>query len=287
MKPCPYDGHKLTHRLLKEIGAAPRVALAMLERLQKIIARAGVASRRRAEDLIVAGEVRVNGKVVTELGAKADAEKDSIRVAGRLLRLQERKLVLALNKPDGCVSTLSDPGGRPTLRDYLSGVSGRVFPVGRLEYHSTGLILLTNDGDLAARLFQALGRGLPQTYRVKVKNPLTAAEMETIARRAGPIRPSRPGPNPWYEVRLAGARQDRLRKIIGDLGHFVEKLKRVAIGPIELGDLPVGRWRAINEQELRLLDQALKRLPAGERPSGARRRARRPHRKRDSEKQKA
>ena len=114
----------------------------MLERLQKIIARAGIASRRRAEDLIVAGEVKVNGKVVTELGTKADPEKDSIRVAGRLLRPSERKIFLALNKPDSCVSTLSDPGGRATLRDYLSGVAGRVFPVGRLEYHSTGLILL-------------------------------------------------------------------------------------------------------------------------------------------------
>jgi 23S rRNA pseudouridine2605 synthase len=242
----------------------------MLERLQKIIARAGVASRRRAEDLIVAGEVQVNGKVVTELGTKADPEKDSIRVAGRLLRPPERRILLALNKPDACVSTLSDPSGRPTLRDFLAGVSGRVFPVGRLEYHSTGLVLLTNDGDLAARLFAALGRGLPQTYQVKVKNPFTAAEIQTISRRVGPIRPSRPGPNPWYEVRLAGARHDRLRKIVGDMGHLVEKLKRVAIGPIELGDLPTGRWRAVTEKESRQLDEALKRLPAGARPSGGR-----------------
>jgi len=244
----------------------------MLERLQKIIARAGIASRRRAEDLIVAGEVKVNGKVVTELGTKADLEKDSIRVAGRLLRPPERRILLALNKPDSCVSTLSDPGGRATLRDYLSGVAGRVFPVGRLEYHSTGVILLTNDGDLAARLFQALGRGLPQTYQVKVKNPLTTAELETLARRAGPIRPSRPGPNPWYEVRLAGAKQDRLRQMIGDMGHMVEKLKRVAVGPIELGDLKTGRWRVVSEQEMRSLEEALKRLPAGARPARAKKR---------------
>jgi 23S rRNA pseudouridine2605 synthase len=245
----------------------------MLERLQKIIARAGVASRRRAEDLIVAGEVQVNGKVVTELGTKADPEKDSIRVAGRMLRMPERRILLALNKPDGYVSTLSDPSGRPTLRDCLSGVSGRVFPVGRLEFHSTGLILLTNDGDVAARLFAALGRGLPQTYHVKVKNPFTAAEVETISRRVGPIRPSRPGPNPWYEVRLSGARHDRLRKIIGDMGHLVEKLKRVAIGPIELEDLPTGRWRAVSEKETRLLEEAMKRLPSGARPSSERKAA--------------
>jgi pseudouridine synthase len=255
-------------------------AIEMLERLQKIISRAGVASRRRAEDLILAGEVRVNGKVVKELGTKADPEKDSIRVAGRLLRMPERKIVLALNKPDACVATLSDPSGRPTLRDFLHGVSGRVFPVGRLEYHSTGLILLTNDGDLAARLFQALGRGLRQTYLVKVKNPFTAEELEKIARRAGPIRSSRPGPNPWYEVRLAGARQDRLRKIIGDMGHPVEKLKRVAIGPIEAGELKAGEWRAVNEQEIRSLEEAMKRLPAGAKPSGEGKRGRGPRGKR-------
>lgn len=252
----------------------------MQERLQKIISRAGVASRRRAEDLIVAGQVRVNGKLVTELGAKADPEQDSIRVAGRVLRMPERKIVLALHKPDACVSTLDDPGGRPTLRDFLHGVSGRVFPVGRLEYHATGLLLLTNDGELAARLFRALGRGLRQTYRVKVKNPLTAADLEKIARRAGPIRASRPGANPWYEVRLAGARQDRLRKMIGELGHPVEKLKRVAIGPIELGELKTGSWRAVSEPEIRSLEVAMKRLESGARPEDEKPRRRKPRRKR-------
>ena len=233
----------------------------MLERLQKIIARAGVASRRRAEDLIVAGQVEVNGKVVTELGAKADAERDSIRVAGRRLRQPERKLILAFNKPDACVAALSDPTGRATLRDYLGSVSGRVFPVGRLEYHATGLIILTNDGDFAARLFQALGRGLPQTYQFKVKNRLAPAEVELITRRVGPIRLSREGPNPWYEVRLAGARQDRLRRMLVDMGHLVEKVRRTAIGPVELADLETSRWREIDERELRKLEEEEKRLP--------------------------
>ncbi len=250
----------------------------MLERLQKIIARAGVASRRRAEDLIVAGQVEVNGQVVTELGAKADAERDSIRVAGRRLRLPERRLILAFHKPDACVAALSDPSGRATLRDYLGSISGRVFPVGRLEYHATGLIILTNDGDFAARLFQALGRGLHQTYQFKVKNRLGPAEVELISRRIGPIRLSREGPNPWYEVRLAGARQDRLRGMLVEMKHPVEKVRRTAIGPVELADLETGRWREIDERELRKLEEEEKRLPR--KTGGTERRNRRPEARR-------
>jgi 23S rRNA pseudouridine2605 synthase len=240
---------------------APAAAV-MLERLQKIISRAGVASRRRAEDLIVSGQVEVNGRVVTALGTKADPERDSIRVAGRRLRLPERRIVIALNKPDACVSALQDPQGRPTLRDSLTGVAGRVYPVGGLEYHSTGLVLLTSDGALASRLFRALGQGLPQTFHLKVKAPLKREEIETIERRIGPIRPTRTGPNPWYEVQLAGPRKDRLRRLLLEMGHPVEKVKRVAIGRIELADLEGGRWRALTEQELRRLEKDLERLPA-------------------------
>jgi 23S rRNA pseudouridine2605 synthase len=232
----------------------------MLQRLQKIIAQAGIASRRRAEDMIVSGQVEVNGKVVTELGAKADPEQDAIRVAGKLVRLPDRQASFALNKPDGCVSSLSDPAGRPTLKHFLGGVSGRVFPVGRLEYHATGLILLTSDGAFAARLFRVLGSGLSQTYQLKIKNPLTAAEIETIGRRVAPIRIWRSGPNPWYEVRLVAARQDRLRNLLFEMGHPVEKLRRVAIGPIELGNLKEGRWRALSQPEMRSLEEELARL---------------------------
>lgn len=232
----------------------------MLERLQKIISQAGIASRRRAEDLIVSGQVEVNGKRVTTLGAKADPERDAIRVAGKLLRFPQRRICLALNKPDACVSSLSDPGGRATLKNFLRGVAGRVFPVGRLEYHSTGLVLLTSDGAFAARLFRGLSRGLSQTYRVKIKNPLTAVELKTVTRRVCPIRVWRSGPNPWYEVRLAGARKDRLRNLLFELGHPVEKLKRVAIGPIEMGELKVGRWRALSAEEMRALEEELVRV---------------------------
>jgi 23S rRNA pseudouridine2605 synthase len=232
----------------------------MLERLQKIISRAGITSRRRAEDLIVTGQVEVNGKIFNELGAKADPERDQIRVAGKLLRMPQRTITLALNKPDACVSSLSDPNGRPTLREFLGGVAGRVYPVGRLEYHSTGLILLTSNGALAARLFRAMGRGLPQTYRLKIKNALTARQMGEISHKISPIRMWRSGPNPWYEVRFTGANQDRLRNLLFAMGHPVEKLRRVAIGPIELGDLETGRWRELSPQELRPLDQALTKI---------------------------
>jgi 23S rRNA pseudouridine2605 synthase len=127
----------------------------MEERLQKIIARAGVASRRHAEELISSGQVAVNGQTVTELGAKADAERDHIRVAGKLLHASETKVYIALNKPDGVVSTLQDPEGRRTIAGFLHGLQGRIFPVGRLEYHASGLMLLTNDGELANRTMRA------------------------------------------------------------------------------------------------------------------------------------
>lgn len=247
----------------------------MLERLQKIIARAGISSRRRAEDLIVTGQVVVNGTIRSELGAKADPEHDQIRVAGKLLRMPRRTITLALNKPDACVSALSDPSGRATLQAFLGGVAGRVFPVGRLEYHATGLILLTSDGALAARLFRAMGRGLPQTYRLKIKNALSASQMGEISRKISQVRVWRPGANPWYEVRLVGAKQDRLRNLLFAMGHPVEKLRRVGIGPIELGDLETGRWRELRPQELRSLDQALGKIEERAQPPARKRRGKR------------
>lgn len=256
----------------------------MLERLQKIISRAGVASRRHAEELIVSGQVEVNGQVITELGTKADSERDSIRVAGRRLRMPATRMFIALHKPGACVATLSDPAGRPTLRDFLTGVSGHVFPVGRLEYHATGLVLLTSDGDFAARLFRALGEGLEQTYKIKVKRPLSPGEMQVIGHAIGPIQPSRQGPNPWYQVRLAAAREDRLRRMLVEMGHPVEKLHRIAIGRIELGDLAPGRWRALDGGEIGALEQDVARCsrqtgrepaPALHPRAGSRRRKRR------------
>src|SRR5215471_15766072 len=183
------------------------------ERLQKIIAAAGVASRRKAEDLITSGRVLVNGQVVTELGTKADPEQDHIRVDGKLLRGRERYSYIVLNKPKGYVTTVSDPEHRPTVMDLIRGVKGRVYPVGRLDYASEGLLLLTNDGELANRLMKAASH-VPKTYVVKVAgNP----KQEAIAKlrtgvsiathdgkrvRTGPagVRVVKEAANPWYEI---------------------------------------------------------------------------------------
>ncbi len=233
----------------------------MLERLQKIIARAGIASRRHAEQLILAGEVAVNGAVVTTLGAKADPERDHIQVAGRRLRFPAAKTYLVLHKPAGCVATMSDPEGRKTLRDFLPGVRGRVFPVGRLDYHASGLLLLTNDGELANQILAARRRGgLAQTYWIKVKGRLAAGEFEQLRQRAGArIRLVKDAPNPWYEVTLipqGGTRRD-LRRSLLELGHPVEKVQRVRLANLELGALPPGRYRYLTADEVARLERAV------------------------------
>jgi 23S rRNA pseudouridine2605 synthase len=234
----------------------------MEERLQKIIARAGLASRRHAEEMISSGLVTVNGRVVTELGTKADESRDHIKVAGKLLRPETQRVYLILHKPTEVVSTLSDPEGRPSLRDLLHGVSERVFPVGRLEYHSSGLVLLTNDGDLANRILQA--HHLPQTYHLKLKTLLTFKEIENLTRSTGArISRLRGKDSPWYVVTLSEARRDSLRNRLFQTGHPVEKMRRVGIADLELGSLAPGRHRALSSTEVASLGRALEgRQPA-------------------------
>src|ERR1700739_2329330 len=152
----------------------------MLERLQKIIARAGIASRRHAKDLIVSGQVRVNGVVVTELGAKADTERDRVEAAGKVAQAPGELVCLLLNKPHEVVSTLADPEGRRTLRNFLVGVSERVFPVGRLDYGAGGAVFLTHHGDLDSRMLKA-SAPLPQTYWIKVKGRLSETQLKSLA----------------------------------------------------------------------------------------------------------
>ena len=147
----------------------------MQERLQKIIARAGIASRRHAEQLILSGQVRLNGRVVTELGTKADPDKDKVEVAGRTVEAEERRVYLLVNKPPEVMSTLADPEGRKTLKNLLRGFPSRVYPVGNLEYASSGLVFMTNDGDLAATLLKKWDQ-LEQIYYVKVKGMLSLSE---------------------------------------------------------------------------------------------------------------
>jgi 23S rRNA pseudouridine2605 synthase len=220
----------------------------MEERLQKIIARAGVASRRHAEQMIASGMVTVNGRVVTELGTKADASRDHIKVAGKLLRPAEERIYLVFHKPAEVVSTLSDPEGRRSVQDFLQGVSVRVFPVGRLEYHTSGLLLLTNDGDLANRFLKT--HDLPQRYQIKLKAPLTFAETATLSRSTGArIERLRRSESPWYEVQISEARRDVLRNRLFQTGHPVEKMKRVQVGGLELGAVAPGEYREISAQQ--------------------------------------
>jgi 23S rRNA pseudouridine2605 synthase len=228
----------------------------MQERLQKIIARAGIASRRHAEELIKSGMVTVNGQTVTELGSKADESTDHIKVSGKLLRPEHDRLYLVLNKPPEIVSTMSDPEGRRSLQDLLHGVAVRVFPVGRLEYHSMGLVFLTNDGDLANSMLKA--HRLRQTYLMKLKSLLTFEEIEQLTRATGArITRVKGKESPWYEVTLTEARRDALRNRLFQTGHPVEKVKRIRLGNLELGSLQPGEHRPLSSEEIAALSRAI------------------------------
>ncbi len=237
------------------------------ERLQKILSQAGIASRRQAEQIISEGRVTVNGAVVSELGSKADLERDHIKVDGKLLHPPRRLVYLALHKPNNTVTTVSDPQGRTTVMELLHGVRERVYPVGRLDYHSEGLLLLTNDGEMANAVMAAATH-LPKTYLVKVKGSLTADQEEQFrrgvplsGRRTMPagLKKIREGDNPWYEVRLTEGRNQQIRLMFKHFGHLVEKLKRVRIGPLELGPLKPGKFRYLSEEEVRKLKRAIER----------------------------
>ncbi len=227
------------------------------ERLQKIISAAGITSRRNAEKMISGGLVSVNGQIVTELGSKADIDVDHIRVNGKLLHGAERHVYLLMNKPKGYVTTMSDPERRPTVMDLLHGIRVRVYPVGRLDYASEGLLLLTNDGDLAHRLMKAAS-SVPKTYVVKVAGtPSEAGPGETPPRaddstdrgervKTAPakVRSVRESDNPWFEVTLKEGRNRQIRRMFEEIGHHVEKIKRVKYGPLSL-DLPPGEFRRL------------------------------------------
>ncbi|HZP32519.1 MAG TPA: S4 domain-containing protein [Candidatus Acidoferrales bacterium] len=244
----------------------------MLERLQKIIARAGIASRRHAEELILSGQVRVNGVVVTELGAKADPERDRVEAAGRVAERPAEASYFILNKPVHVVSTMSDPEGRATLRHVLRGLAGGIFPVGRLEYDASGLMLLTSDGALADRIFK-VSSAIPQTYWLKVAGRLVDDEMQQVRRKAharirrlpAPGAAAREAPNPWYEVQLSDARRDLLRRALFSIGHPVEKMRRVKFGPLELGDLAEGHYRRLEPHEVARLRRSVE--PGAQKPT--------------------
>jgi len=237
------------------------------ERLQKILSQAGIASRRQAEKIIAEGRVTVNGAVVSELGSKADLDRDHIKVDGKLIRAPSRHVYLVLNKPDNTVTTVTDPQGRRTVMDLLRGVRERVYPVGRLDYHSEGLLLLTNDGELANSIMSARTH-LPKTYLVKVTGELTAEEAQRfrdgvpiLGRRTLPagLKLIQRAENPWYEVRLTEGRNNQIRLMFKHFGKLVEKLKRVAIGPLSLGSLKPGEFRHLSQEEMGKLRRAIGR----------------------------
>lgn len=227
------------------------------ERLQKILSRAGVASRRKAEDLMREGAVTVNGEIVTELGTKADLASDAIKVHGKLLRPPRRDLYLAFNKPKGVVTTLADPQGRRTVVDFLKGLKERVYPVGRLDYASEGLLLLTNDGEFANRITSAKNK-VQKVYVVKVNGLITPEQEEEFragifieGRRTAPagLKLIKRSDNPWYEVRLIEGRQNQIRLMFKHFGRLVEKLRRVKIGFLEL-DVKPGEYRQLTAGEM-------------------------------------
>jgi 23S rRNA pseudouridine2605 synthase len=234
-------------------------------RLQKLIAGTGMASRRKAEALIAAGRVMVNGKTVTELGTKVDPVRDHVKVDGKHLSAAQPFVYLMLHKPKNVVSTLDDPGGRTTVKDYLRGVSVRVFPVGRLDFDSEGLMLLTNNGDLAQAILHPRYH-VPKTYLIKVKGVLTDEDIKMLEQGVR-LEDGMTGPaqvrkvrkveaNSWLEITIREGRKHQVKRMLETVGHPVIKLLRIRMGPLSLGDLQPGEFRFLTDREA----NALRRL---------------------------
>lgn len=234
-----------------------------MERLQKVLSGAGVASRRAAERLIREGRVTVNGTAVTEMGVRVDPARDAVKVDGRRIHLRPREPTwVLLNKPRGTITSASDPEGRPTVLDLVRGVRARVFPVGRLDYHTEGLLLLTDDGELAQRLLHPR-HGVEKTYSVKVRGTPTAETIARIERGGIPIDGRKSAParvrlvrraaNAWLEISIREGRNRHVRRLFAAVGHPVEKLKRTRMAGLGLGPLPPGKWRRLTAAEVSAL----------------------------------
>ncbi|GAB4408486.1 MAG: pseudouridine synthase [Thermodesulfovibrionales bacterium] len=241
----------------------------MEQRLQKILAEMGIASRRKAEELILEGRVIVNGKVAT-IGMKADSLKDYIKVDGKLIAgpmiKEMRKVYLMFNKPRGVVTTLFDPERRPAVKDFLKGVKYRIFPVGRLDYDSEGLILLTNDGDFAHAVLHP-SKGIPKTYLVKVKGIIEKDNIEKLKHgvrlKDGLTMPAkvkmirRSENNSWLEMTIYEGRKRQVRRMLERVGHPVIRLKRISIDGLKLGNLKLGEMRYLTPEELRMIKREI------------------------------
>ena len=236
-------------------------------RLQKVIAQAGVASRRKAEAMIAEGRVSVNGRTLRELGVRVDPQRDHVKVDGRHLKPSPPPVYLILHKPKGYVSSLNDPAGRPTISDLLAGVRLRVFPVGRLDFESEGLMLLTNHGEMAERLLHPRYH-VPKTYLTKVKGVLSREKIAVLERgislEEGQTKPATvkkmgiATENSWLEIRISEGRKHQIRRMLEAVGHPVLKLKRVRFGPLALGGLPPGRYRYLTDAEANALRSVMR-----------------------------
>ncbi|MBN2538593.1 MAG: rRNA pseudouridine synthase [Deltaproteobacteria bacterium] len=235
----------------------------MEERLQKIIARCGIASRRAAEQMMRDGRVSVNGKIITQPGMKADDTRDEIRVDGGLIsRDAVSRIYLILNKPKGYVVTLDDPQNRPIVSDLLRDVPERVFPVGRLDYDSEGLLLMTNDGEFSYRVQHPLFK-VPKTYMVKVRGNLTNSDVEAIKKGAmledGSFKPicatmeKSNRKSCWIELTILEGRNRIIRRFFDSIGHPVARLIRTSIGNLGLGELETGEYRYMQKNEIKSL----------------------------------
>jgi 23S rRNA pseudouridine2605 synthase len=244
----------------------------MEERLQKIIAAAGIASRRKAEEFILAGDVTVNGKVITELGTKADPERDHIKVRGKLINTklsQKEKVYLLLNKPVGYLSSTADPSQRPLVIDLVGEYRTQVHPVGRLDFNSEGLLLLSNDGEFTNLIAHASSK-VAKRYEVKVKGQPSDRQIERLqrgvvveGRKTAPAEIrllEQSATNAWYEVILYEGRNQQIRKMFDAIGHSVLKLRRLGIGflALEKERLQVGEFRALRAAEVQRFFRAAK-----------------------------
>jgi 23S rRNA pseudouridine2605 synthase len=235
----------------------------MLERLNKLIAQAGIASRRGADELIAAGEVTVNGETVTEAGMKADPEKDHIKVRGKLINAKisnREKVYILLNKPKGYLSSAADPEGRSLVTDLIPPRFGKLHPVGRLDYNTEGLIILTNDGDFTNHV--ASSKTVEKVYEVKVKGLPNENAINKLRRGVRLEDNFKTAPaeikelkhtenNGWYEVTLTEGHNQQIRKMFDSIGHSVVKLKRISIGHIKDDRMPVGAYRELDAEEIK------------------------------------
>jgi 23S rRNA pseudouridine2605 synthase len=249
------------------------VGTEMEVRLQKLIAGTGLASRRKAEEMIAAGRVTVNGRIVRELGTKVDADKDHVKVDGRHIRSAQPYVYLILHKPKNVMSTLHDPEGRPTVKDFLPGVTVRVFPVGRLDFDSEGLMLLTNNGELAQTLLHPKYH-VPKTYLVKVKGVLNGEEIQALETGVqlddGVTSPARmkkirkAESNSWVEITIHEGRKHQVKRMLEAVGHPVLKLVRIRMGSLVLGHMAPGEYRFLADREANALrDLVKKRMSEG------------------------